>query len=719
MTVPRATLRYGLPWLWAVSLLTVSVWPVRAAGAGEANTPTRFSYDMAYFASYSVSNAEDMVRIVPGGATILDATASATVLRGFGSGGTQVLINGRRFPGKSNEIATNLRRIAPASVERIELISGAAQGITTQSSGILVNVVLKPGAAIADVGNWELAGRFNDAGRREADGLVSYTRSRNGWTWKGGVERNVWSPSNMGPVRWSDRTRAEAYLYPTGQLQESRPQEWHRDHNKWIYTGALRYDFAGGQSLELNGFFQTLDLLQQDTTYFTRYGIAGAATLAGSEYHRLEFDGYRLLELSGEYQSPLAGGDLDLLFIHHRESQPQLEFRNRFIGTSTFEVSRSVSEVRPGEDIGRLTWTRRLSPRRSLEVGGEVARNTLDQDLAVFFDINGDGRVELAPSPIANVHVQESRSELFATLRLTGGGRTSFEGGVTYERSRITNNYPFNPGTRLAFFRPRLDFRLNGRRSGQWRLTIEREISQLDFNNFVPKFNVVDSRIDAGNPLLQPERTWDYEVGYEQRVAGGTGLVQLRWYYDDITGNIDKVPLRDPVGLYSASGNIEAAHRTGAELKTSLRLGAVGLPDALLSVRFQYQHSAVKDPFNGVQRRVSGDRGNNYEVSFRHDLRRLGVSYGFTYKYSGGVVRFSDLLVSSGLDVHPTIEAFGEKKLGKSLVLRLEGQNLFGARETQNRTLYAVNAIDGAVSRRDYYDERRDTRFALRLRGRF
>jgi hypothetical protein len=157
------------------------------------------------------------VRLVPGGAAILDATAAATAVRGFGSGGTQVLIDGRRFPGKTNEIASNLRRLAPASVERIELISGAAVGISTQSSGILLNVVLRPGTAVADVGAWELNGRFDDAAFKDVDGLLAYTHSRGGWTYKAGLERNVWSPPNLGgsSARWSARTRAETYFYPS------------------------------------------------------------------------------------------------------------------------------------------------------------------------------------------------------------------------------------------------------------------------------------------------------------------------------------------------------------------------------------------------------------------------------------------------------------------------------------------------------------------------
>jgi len=230
---------------------------------------------------------------------------------------------------------------------------------------------------------------------------------------------------------------------------------------------------------------------------------------------------------------------------------------------------------------------------------------------------------------------------------------------------------------------------------------------------------VVDSRIDAGNPELRPEQTWSYELGYQKRVGMDAGLVEVRAYFDDITGAIDKVPLRDSRGLYSASGNIAAAHRYGSELKASLRLDALKLRNALLSVRYTYQRTDVRDPFTGEHRRLPGDTGNNYEVTFRHDLLGQGASYGFGYKYVGGAIVASDLLVRSTLEVRPLIEAFAEKKLGRKLVLRLEGQNLGGSREIQNRTLFVVNAIDGAVLRRDYYNERRDVRVAVRLRGRF
>lgn len=702
---------------FVILMLTSAI--VGAAEADGPNVPGRVSYEAGFFASYNPSNAEDMIRLVPGGAATLDATLSIQTQRGFGSAGTSVLINGRRFPGKSNEVATNLRRIAPASVERIELISGAAEGISTQSSGNLINVVLREGAESVAAGNYELNGRFNDQGRREADGLLAYSTSRNGWTYKASAQRDVWSPPEMGPNRWSDRHRDEVYSYPSGGVQELRPQDLTRDHDKRTYTAGVQFDARSGSRLELNGFYRTLSISEISDIDFTRYLPSGTAGTRGTERQQNRQQGPAVTEVSAEFQGALGRGNLDLLGIYHRENTPAQQLRDQVIGGALLEISRSLSSLRTGEDIVRATWTRGLGARRSLEVGGEVARNTLEQHLAVQFDLNSDGRVEPVAIPTALAQVRESRGEAFATLRLTTGGRTSFEGGLTYERSSITTNYSFYPERTLGYWKPRLDLRVRGWRSGQFRFLAQRTISQLDFNNFVPKFNIVDSRIDAGNPGLLPERTWAYELGYQERFAGDRGLVELRAYYNDIEGRIEKVPLRDAFGLYSASGNLPLAYSRGAELKASLRLDAVQLRNALLTVRYNWQQSSTVDPFGGARRRISSDRGNTYDVGLRQDWVRAGASAGFTYKNAGGVVTNSDLLVSSRLEIRPVLEVFAEKKLGASLVLRLEAQNVGGAREIQTRTLYAVNAIDGRAGRFDRFDEYRDTRIAVRLRGQF
>ncbi|MEL0251630.1 MAG: TonB-dependent receptor plug domain-containing protein, partial [Novosphingobium sp.] len=127
------------------------------SGAAEPNeTSGKVEYDPSYFMAYEVQNADDMLRRIPGVAPIIAGIGSAVQTRGFGSGGDQILINGRRVPGKSNEISKILARINVRSVQRIELIRGVSKDIDVQSSGLVVNIVLRAGEKVAGGGNFEL-----------------------------------------------------------------------------------------------------------------------------------------------------------------------------------------------------------------------------------------------------------------------------------------------------------------------------------------------------------------------------------------------------------------------------------------------------------------------------------------------------------------------------------------------------------------------------------
>jgi outer membrane receptor protein involved in Fe transport len=680
----------------------------------------RAIYDQAFFASYNVNNAEDMLRVIPGVPAILNDTTANIQERGFGSGGARVLINGRRFPGKANEINTNLRRITAANVARVELISGAASGISVQSEGLLVNVVLREGASIAAAGSWEINGRFREGGQPEADGLLSYTGSAGGLSYSAGIERNAWTPASLGGgPRWSRRFREEVYYYPNGAVQEVRPQDWERHHKKWIYTTNLTYDFKGGQRAQLNGFYQQINIVETDQTNFTRFDTAGAQTLVASDIHDREYAWYQTLEVGGEFESPLWGGNLDALFIARRQDQPQNERRNQEIGARVIEISRSETRVDNSEDIGRAVFTAPVFEGQTIELGGEAARNVLNQNLRVFFDRNGDDRVEQVFIPTASAEVVEVRGEVFATHKWAVTDRLSLESRASYEKSRLTNNYPFSPERNLGFLKPRLDLRYKAGEGVQYRLLVDRTISQLEFANFVPKFDFVDNEIDAGNPGLRPEKTWVYEIGYERRLPHDAGLVEARLYYNSITDAIEKVPLTDSNGFYSALGNLPDAVKYGAEVKASLRLGFIGLSDALLSLRYQTQKSETHDPFTGEARRLTGERGDNFDISFRHDLRALGASYGFTYKDYGGMSVTSDLVVRSYFEVKPPLEVFVEKEIVGSTVLRIEAQNIGPAIERQDRVIFATTAMNGVVRRYEHWTERRGMRVAVRLRGSF
>lgn len=671
-------------------------------------------------ASYPDANtAEDLLRRIPGAQAILDATAQVQQERGFGSGGAQILLGGRRFPGKSNDIATTLRRISADSVARVEMISGAAPGISVQGQGLLVNLVLREGAAVGGSGSWELNYRFNDEGWGGVDGLASYSRTVGGWNLGVGLERNLWSPPNYSLGKWTVRTRSETYLYPDGAVQEARPQDWDRTHDKWIVTGNAEYAFKSGDLLTFNGLFQTYKYAEYDVTRLTRYDRTGAETLRATERHERVNTGGGVFEASGEYAAGLGPGDLLGLVIVRRQWNPVVDLRTRDEPTRFVEISRSESDVKTGEDIARVSYTMPVGGP-TLELGAEGARNTLRQHLDVFFDFNGDGRLEPAQVPIEDPEVKELRGELFSTLKWRSTDRLLIDASLKYELSRLSTNYPLQPSRSLGFIKPRLEVRYRLDPRTQARLLAERTVSQLDFNNFVPSYNVVDDRVEAGNPALEPEKTWTYTAGVEHRLADDGGLVDLRAFYSDITDAIDKAPLRDGRGfLVSAAGNIGAARLYGLEAKGSVRLGFLGLPSAQLNLRGLRQWSQVEDPFNGTRRRLASDRSYAYDIGFRHDLPSWRASYGFTYRDTGRRQIQTDLLVTQYYTADPTLEAFVERAVWGDITLRLELENLTHSPERRTRELYAENRMDGALRRVDVYEERRDVRAALRLRGRF
>jgi hypothetical protein len=710
------------------------------AGGVSANGGT-VVYTGPYFARFEPNSAEDMLRRIPGVPPLLDAPVDQ-LKRGFGSAGSQILLNGRRFPGKANEITATLRRIAAGNVERVELITGASGEINVQSQGMVVNLVLRPGVSVAGSGNWELNTRFSEGGRPDIDGLIAYNGAVGALSYSLGLDRSLWAPPSRDP-RWSYRRRDEVFFYPNGQVQEARPQRWRRTNDKWGLTGGLTYDFQGGDRLSLNGFYEIRDTLETTLTSVTRFSRQGVETLRGLELQTREVPNNHTLEIGGEYVSGVGPGDFTGLFIVRREDTPTLDFRALGAAGRVVQLSRSDADVDTGEDIVRGAYVVPLGAGRSLELGAEGARNTLSQQLISFRDFDADGVLDVVqvPGDLSDPQVKELRGETFAVFKWQATPALSLDSSLNYEVSRLTTNYPGYPARKLGFLKPRIDARYKFTPRDQLRLLVERTVSQLNFQNFVPKYNIDDQRIESGNPALEPEKAWRFEAGYERRLAKDGGVLELRGFYEHITDAIDRFPfcrvagrleaaetcfaVASPVGarLDSAFGNIDRAKMYGLEAKASLRLGFVGMPDAVLSLRGLRRWSDIQDPFTGRSRRLWVDRRHEYDVQFRHDLAAWRMAYGFTYKSTGVDQIDSDLSVTNHLEIEPLLEAFVERRISSAVTLRAELQNLTHSYQKRSRYLWEVAAADGEIERTlgrvDYFRERRDIRGALRLRGRF
>ena len=175
------------------------------------------TYDASFFEAYTTVSAADMLRWVPGGAALMPDNrrrGNQQEKRGFGSGGDQILINGKRISGKSNDIGSAMERIQASVVSRIEVIRGTTAGLDVRSEGTLINVVLTEEVS-GGSGSWQLhSGFYGDS--PEYDGLVSYSDSAG--------KLNYLVSAEYGPYnRGSDEDRFEEFFTPdTNTLFEQR-----------------------------------------------------------------------------------------------------------------------------------------------------------------------------------------------------------------------------------------------------------------------------------------------------------------------------------------------------------------------------------------------------------------------------------------------------------------------------------------------------------------
>ena len=117
--------------------------------------------------------------------------------RGFGQARQNVLINGRRVSGKSNDAATALGRITAESVLRIEIVDGATLDIPGLS-GQVANVIAKVDAFSGNW-NWQPEFRENLQPSWYRGSLTANGKTENGWSWSAEVNAFEFHNGHDGP----------------------------------------------------------------------------------------------------------------------------------------------------------------------------------------------------------------------------------------------------------------------------------------------------------------------------------------------------------------------------------------------------------------------------------------------------------------------------------------------------------------------------------------
>lgn len=651
-------------------------------------------YMPAFFTQYNPITALDMVGRVPG-----FSIDSGDNVRGFGGAAGNVLIDGQRPSTKSADIRTVLSRIGAGDVARLELIRGGTGGLDVGGQAVVVNVIRKEGGDVSSTSPWEfsLLKRRPDGGVRPR-GEISFTGRARGVDYTLGA--NVFATS----LRFDAEEEITRFF---GDDEERQRAGVFRDQGGGVNLN-LDKAFDSGNRLRFN--VEAEYVRSREDTTETRFLEAGGPDVAlfTFPFEELEY------EIGADYEHAFTNAfGVKIIGLFGREFE---EFESGFeflpaMGADDRSVF--ISDETSGETIGRLEFDWSGWERHAIQFGGEIVQNFIDSNADLLVD---DGMGGLTPVAIdgANTRVSELRGEPFVTDSWRISSKLTLDLGFRYEFSRISQSGDNANSRFFTYPKPSAALTYSVSPQLQLRASVERDVNQLSFGEFVSSVNFDDEDIDFGNPDLRPERTWIFEAGFERRF-GDIGVVEVTGFFDYVQDLEDLLPIG---GIVEVPGNIGDGKRYGVRLNITTPLDFLGLSNSRLDSSLVVRDSSVEDPVTGLDREFSFLSNVFFDVEFQQDFPAQSFSWGWGLNKNGERAGF-------GLDEFQIntneleIRAFIETTAIKGVKIRAQVSDAANSTSLRDRTVFQGSRALGVADFREVRRSRNGGGISLIFSGTF
>lgn len=517
-------LLYGV--LTVMFALGAGSWPAAAQeqtdhDQGDGGNRSVVTYAAAYFEPYGPISAKDMLARVPGADSILGTTSTgdfpAEERRGLRSDTDQILINGNRVTAKGNSIEEYFDRISASQVLRIEVISGNVREIDADVGSRVINVVLD-GDMTGGSGTWSIGAEAFDSGQLRPLGYASYSGESGNWGYTMFVETRPGMPN---------RDVTNFIATPDGTPLSEAFEKRIIDRQFYIGRGRLSYTWASNHFIQINGYVEEKPIRVYEPTFTFGFDGQGTRVNTGATLERRTGNN-RDWELSGDYIRPLSKSlQLESLFVLRSDSHDRDNSILRVAGPRETPIGGDIEDEKAKEAIARATLKWAAASRHAFELGAEGAINSLDVFQSIFTVENG----QQVDAGIFNPDqkISEDRIEVFSTHTWNATDKIEIETGLAAEYSKLDQvGSDVDLQRSLSYVKPSFDAYYTASPATQMWFSFKRDVGQLDFEDFVASVDRNDDEIDLGNPDLNPETSWDFEIGTEHRFADSKGLVNGR-----------------------------------------------------------------------------------------------------------------------------------------------------------------------------------------------
>ena len=588
-----------------------------------ANEDNKIIYEKDYFNQFNITNVNDALKRIPGVENIGSRNTESyepggNQKRGFGSSGTQILINGERQSSKSNSIIKTLERINADSLIRIEVIRGSEAGLDVRSDGVIVNIIVDSSLSKSS-GTWSAALGYLTSGDSNWRGTGSWATKIKNTDLVLGLER-------------------------IGDLQSRKYNEFTVDQEQSLLYYRLRetieYESSNRVNLDLNSKINDKNILRvnalvwfdgkenapQIQEYFLPTDIEYKDFYKKINWDRRESnDGW---EFGGDWEHQINKNNsfkLRVVLTEENEDQTDISFLNDTI--NSYKNSSETNNRKENERIIRLSFNKSIGKSSSLEYGVESAYNKLDRTFnLIYFDSNA----KQTNAGIINTsgEVEEDRYEGFLSYNLPLSNKIRLELALNYEWSEISQSGDVNLSREFKYWKPRIDLKWDYKKNRQIRLNIERNVGQINFDNFISSYDQFEESIRAGNPDLRPETEWKLKLEHEWRLPNDGGVITLKGSARDIDGPVDRLPIDGYAGI----GNLGSGERTKATINGSIRINEI-LEGGVFRFKGYLQSTKVTDPVTNIKRDFSWYKRWETMIGIRQDVPGGKYSWGMTYRY--------------------------------------------------------------------------------------
>lgn len=694
-------------------------------------------YDQQFFEQFEPLSVGDQLSRVPGVAFTSDiGERDAPQMRGLGEGFTQVLVNGRPIPGAGNDRTVFVDRIPAEIIDRIEIVRAPSANIDSQGIGGTINIILKDGASlppgiIARIG----AVNNTDEGETRALGALSFSNRTED-------RRLAWSATFDYQERYNVKVLDQELFDDTspgfqpnsnglqmfnpdvfvpdgtaGVAVEHEDQIDTRDSRDMSFNGDVTFEAAPGHTFRLDAFY--LNTEREETEDGQLYVRSDDPDDGGNDNGDVSDETFELDEIASQLQnitqdsygaSLLYDGELSdswsfesqARYARFQEDNTQTDFEDEDAVPVEQEVIDSDDQEVSLD--GALTFNSEAFAERlgleefEFEVGVAGKVKTRDYSLRAFEDDNEDGDFDDEDDEVTVgsgvFEYEERRLDAWMQTELHLSPDVTFQAGVRMENTSTEASLPNGDtgSSDTTEINPSAHMQWNVGANGQIRASIARTVRRPTLDQVVPfedEESPGDEDITIGNPDLELETAWGFDVGYEHRI-GERGVIGINFFRREISNLISLVSTGEDSGeggLIYTYDNVGDGVVDGYEIDVSTPLNFIGLDQTGFFANFTELNSERVDPFTGITTTFNAQPDYVYNVGLTQNLESIGMSFGASYRKQGmSRSLFLGEIEDQWYDAN--LEVFIEKRIGTNVVLRLVGNNLLDADSIQAERNY-------------------------------